>query len=250
MSQTYPSSLYKKIVAVQDNHFWFTGRNKMIESFVCDVTPKPYAHKSFLEVGCGTGIVMRVLEHMGFSCTGLDVNAAALSYASGITKGTLVRQSIFGYVPKKQFDVVGSFDVLEHIQQDSAFLRVCHRLLVPHGYLLLTVPAGMWLWSEVDAASGHVRRYEYDELVAKLQSAGFTVVSSLYWNVLLLPIYRLWHRHAAKHPKDVVAAHLKEMSPWVNVLLTWILSMEHALSRYIRFSIGATLVVCAQKRNV
>lgn len=255
MSHTYPSSLYATIASIEEDHFWFTSRNRMIASLIRVNISGPYSSKSFLEIGCGTGIVMATLERLGFIATGLDVNEKALSYAVKRTKGKLIRQSIFGFKPKKRYDIVGAFDVLEHIRDDEGFLRACHSLLSPKGYLLLTVPAGMSLWSPVDTLSGHQRRYEYEELFKKLTDAGFTVNSLEYWNFLLLPLYKIWHRQAGLpaqagfKSKDVVSSHLQKMPYLINILLIWIFELELILSRFIRFPFGATLVVCAQKGN-
>mgnify|MGYP001606282972 FL=1 len=221
----------------------------MIASLIRANIREPYTTKSFLEIGCGTGIVMAVLEGLGFIATGLDVNTKALSYAVKRTKGKLIRQSIFGFKPKKYYDIVGAFDVLEHIQDDMGFLRASYHLLSPDGYLLLTVPAGMHLWSPVDVASGHVRRYAYEELSTKLKEAGFTIQTIQYWNSLLLPVYKLWHQKTGDK-KDVVASHLQKMPYAINMVLKWIFLGELFLSRFIQFPRGATLVVCARKGNV
>jgi len=221
----------------------------MIASLIHANIVKPYSSKSFLEIGCGTGIVMATLERLGFIATGLDVNTKALSYAVKRTKGNLIRQSIFGFKPKKYYDIVGAFDVLEHIRDDEGFLKACHSLLSAKGHLLLTVPAGMSLWSPVDALSGHVRRYEYEELSKKLIDAGFTVNSLGYWNSLLLSLYSIWHRQLGLKKNDVVSSHLHKMPYTINVLLTWIFQFELFISRFVRFPFGATLVVCAQKGN-
>lgn len=249
MSSTYPSTLYKTIASVDTDHFWFTSRNRMIAAFIRSSIPH-HVGMRFLEVGCGTGIVIQTLERMGFICTGLDVNAQALAYAKKRTRGQLLRQSIFRYKTTSRYDVVGAFDVLEHIGDDVKFLQIAHRLLSPRGYILLTVPAGMWLWSGTDTASGHQRRYEKAALRQKLERAGFRVQSIVYWNTLLLPLYTLWHRHSGTNRKDVVAAHLQRMPRALNTLLEWVFSIELLLFSPIRLPIGATLVVCAQKREV
>jgi SAM-dependent methyltransferase len=246
MSSTYPSALYKTIASIDKDHFWFTSRNRMIEACIRSSLPH-YAGMRLLEIGCGTGIVLNALERMGFICTGLDVNAQALVYARKRTKGQLIRRSIFGYTTATKYDVIGAFDVLEHIGDDVKFLQICHRLLAPKGYILLTVPAGRWLWSRTDVASGHQRRYEEAELRHKLERAGFRVQKVGYWNALLLPLYALWHRQPGINKKDVVAAHLQRMPQAINTLLEWVFFIELRLSSWIRLPIGATLVVCAQK---
>lgn len=248
MSSTYPSSLYKIIATIDEDHFWFTSRGSMIKDFIGSFISHP-AGKQLLEVGCGTGIVMAQLEHMGFTCTGLDVNAQAIAYAKRRTKGRLVLQSIFRYTPTSSFDVVGAFDVLEHIGDERKFLSICHALLSSKGHLILTVPAGRWLWNETDRASGHMRRYERDELRDKLVRAGFTVQSMRYWNVLLFPLYALWHWISGMNRKDSVTAHLHRIPKWANTLLEWVFSVELFLFSRMQPPFGATLVVWAQKED-
>jgi 2-polyprenyl-3-methyl-5-hydroxy-6-metoxy-1,4-benzoquinol methylase len=247
MSHAYLSSMYDTIASVQEVHFWFRARNNMIASFIRRTVREPYDKKSFLEIGCGTGIVMHMLESMGFVCTGLDINKRALFYAAKRVKGTLLRQSIFTYKPSQRYDVIGAFDVLEHIKEDARFLQSCRTMLVESGTLLLTVPAGMWLWSDVDKASGHVRRYEKSVLTQKLVVAGFRVHTIRYWNSLLLPLYALWHHHSGLNKKDVVAYHVQKLPTLLNTVFAWVFACEQRLSRLIRFPFGATLVVCAQK---
>ena len=67
------------------------------------------------------------------------------------------------------------FDVIEHIDDDSAVLAKVRSMLARDAYLLLTVPAGAELWSAFDEAAGHYRRYTADELRAKLVAAGYRV---------------------------------------------------------------------------
>ena len=66
-----------------------------------------------------------------------------------------------------EFDVVGAFDVIEHIEDDRAVLREMHRAAVPGGGILLTVPQHPFLWSEFDRQARHVRRYTAPELREK-----------------------------------------------------------------------------------
>lgn len=249
MSHTYPTSLYQTIASVEDDHFWFVSRSRMIASFIRQHIKAPYTSLTFLEIGCGTGIVMEMLEKLGFETTGLDVNKKAISFALKRTRGKLVRTSIFGYTNTTRYNVVGAFDVLEHIRDDAKFLSACHRLLQSKGYLFLTVPAGMGLWSQVDTQSGHVRRYEYEELLTKLKTAGFRVTSIKYWNGLLLPLYKVWHQKKGVGNNDAVFSHMRPMPFVINTLLKWLFLLELLLSRFIRLKSGATLVVCAEKRN-
>ena len=238
MSKMYSASHYQHIDRVEREHFWFVGRNDVIVSLIRRCISDPNG-KTFLDVGCGTGVLLTRLSSMGFSPTGLDINARALSYAKQHTKGQLVRSSIFQYHPNVHFDSIGAFDVMEHIQDDSGFLARCNTLLKSHGYMFLSVPADPYLWSAVDVSSGHLRRYTKDGLRNLFAESGFRIHYMGYWNSLLLPMYILWRRLA----KDTIQTYLTQPNSIINRLLLWILHVE-GLGR---FPFGATLVVAAQK---
>ena len=74
-----------------------------------------------------------------------------------------------------RFDTVLAINVLEHTADDLGALRRAHALLQPGGRVIVFVPAGRELFGSMDRGIGHQRRYEKDELVAKLQQAGFEV---------------------------------------------------------------------------
>ena len=70
------------------------------------------------------------------------------------------------------FDLVGSFDVIEHIADDRSALVEQRRATTPDGYVIGAVPAGPSLWSAHDDEVGHQRRYTADSVAAALESAG------------------------------------------------------------------------------
>ena len=55
-----------------------------------------------------------------------------------------------------EFDVIGAFDVLEHIKEDEQVLVQMHRAVKSGGGIMLTVPQHMFLWSEQDVQAHHV----------------------------------------------------------------------------------------------
>jgi hypothetical protein len=87
-----------------------------------------------------------------------------------------------GFLPGA-LPAVGLFDVIEHIEDDVAFLRSVRTKLVPSGRVFLTVPAYSWLWSSEDVAAGHYRRYTIRTLTAALDEAGFRqeFMSYFFW---------------------------------------------------------------------
>ena len=85
-----------------------------------------------------------------------------------------------------EFDVMGAFDVLEHVEEDEQVLIQMRDALKPRGVMLLTVPQHAWLWSPV-ADSCHVRRYAAKELHVKVKAAGFEIVRSTSFVFSVLP---------------------------------------------------------------
>ena len=77
--------------------------------------------------------------------------------------------------PTATFDLIAIFEVLEHVDDDRALLRELARIAKPGATLAASVPMGMTHWTAWDDYAGHVRRYEPDELRAKLAAAGFAI---------------------------------------------------------------------------
>ncbi|HEX8251850.1 MAG TPA: bifunctional glycosyltransferase/class I SAM-dependent methyltransferase [Thermoanaerobaculia bacterium] len=88
------------------------------------------------------------------------------------------------------FDTITLINVLEHTADDVALLRRAAQLLVPGGRVVIFVPAGQSLYGSIDDALGHARRYERDELVAKLQQAGLEVEHVSFQNRIARAAWR------------------------------------------------------------
>jgi SAM-dependent methyltransferase len=140
-----------------------------------------------MEVGCGCGDLLKVLEAKGYSGMGIDMSEDAVAYANTQLSGVSIRAACC--MPEdvsQRFEVVIVSEVLEHQQDDSVFLLQLAELLQDGGRLLLTVPAHMNEWGANDDFCGHFRRYERDELHTKLAVAGFDDIVIYSYGV---PIY-------------------------------------------------------------
>ena len=79
-----------------------------------------------------------------------------------------------------ELDAIFSSNVLEHIEDDVFILKKMKDHLKKNGLIFLYLPANMKLWSQLDEAVGHYRRYEKKSLAAKLKKAGFKVMNIYY----------------------------------------------------------------------
>ena len=73
---------------------------------------------------------------------------------------------------ESEFDVIGAFDVLEHINEDTEVLAQIYTALKAEGLMLISVPQHPWLWSSLDEYACHVRRYTALDIQQKIEAAG------------------------------------------------------------------------------
>lgn len=181
---------FDRLAEVESRSFWFRARNQLIVALLARHLP---GARSVLEVGCGTGYVLRALhEDAGLAVTGTELHPAGLSRARQRHGGAELLQADARQLPfDAHFDAVAAFDVLEHIEEDAAVLRELRRATRPGGGLLLTVPQHSWLWSPADEESRHVRRYTRAELRRKVVAARFLPTLITSFVSILLPVMAL-----------------------------------------------------------
>jgi SAM-dependent methyltransferase len=183
---------------------------------------------------------------------GLELWFEGLKHARNRSGAALVQADIRNLPFRKQFDLVGMFDVLEHIPEDEATLRLAHGALRPGGQLLLTVPAHPSLWSYFDEAAHHCRRYSQEDLRSKLESAGFEVRFLTEFMASILPIVWTYRKLNTLRRKpgstQQLASDEFRLVPVVNGILTGMLYLEAQwVSRGHTLPAGTSLVVVARK---
>ena len=183
----------------ETRHFWFSARTRLVAWALRKYFPQC---RSLLDVGCGTGGMLAGLRPSinGVRAEAADALTSALMYARRRLPGIPLAQMDIGHLPyDREFDVVGAFDVIEHLDDDVGALREMHRTCTVGGGVIVTVPQHRFLWSHVDEHSRHRRRYARRELVGKLQHAGFVVERATSFVTLLIPALVLarWIRRDA-----------------------------------------------------
>jgi SAM-dependent methyltransferase len=261
-SETQPGgfdpSFFDRLSSIERRHFWFRARNNVIAGMARRVAATLPPGFVMLEVGCGTGNSLAVLER---SCpagivVGVDLWFEGLRYARQRTSCSLVQADLRLHPFTKQFDLIGAFDVIEHLPQDEEAMAGLRAMLAPGGRLLVTVPAHQSLWSYFDEASCHCRRYSSSELRAKLRRAGFEIDFLTQFMAGLFPFIWFGRRLArlSQHGSqssctapDLAARELRVI-PVLNQMLYWLCSWEAWwLSRGHSLPIGTSLAAVARK---
>ena len=183
----FDAGLVDVLARAEDDSFWFRSRNELIISTLGRAFP---GASTFLEVGCGTGFVLRGLHlaRPDLVLTGAELSADGLKVArERLPDVRLLELDVLAMPFEEAFDVVGAFDVIEHVEDDARALAGLLQAVRPGGGVLLTVPQHRWLWSAFDEVAGHHRRYSRDGLFAKLERAGFVDIRLTSFVTLLLP---------------------------------------------------------------
>ena len=224
-----------KSARLEKSHWWYAERRALVRRMMADVPPG-----RAVDVGCGSGGNTGVLRELGWQVAGLEYHPAAARLAS--TRGLPVVRGDARQLPFRDgcMDLVMSTDMWEHIDDDEAVARETVRVLRPGGRALIAVPCSMSLWSGHDVALGHVRRYERDELVALMESAGLSVQSVRSWNVLLRPVAKMRRR------SNDSASEMEDVNPVVNMGLRSVVALERWLP--VHRLPGISLVATAVKR--
>jgi SAM-dependent methyltransferase len=240
-----------RLVAAEDRHFWFRARNQIIAALIgpsIEALPDGFR---ILEVGCGSGNVLRVLQRLGRNrgvVEALELSPEAAEVARARTGLTVTNGYLSDLDASASFDIIAAFDVLEHIADEEGVLQQVRDRLVPGGRLVLTVPAHQTLWSSFDVASGHVRRYVPATLSRALRTAGFRVEYMSYFMSLLFPPMWMRRRLAHRDSKDMAATLDSEFQivPVVNTIAYELLRSEAAaVGRRWRLPMGTSLIAVA-----
>jgi SAM-dependent methyltransferase len=103
---------------------------------------RQYKNKGrLLDVGSGFGFFLSDMGERGWEVMGVEISQRAIDYARNVPRLTIhpgpLEKVAF---PENDFDVVSSFYVIEHLPDPMAFLKECHRILKPGGFLVLRYP--------------------------------------------------------------------------------------------------------------
>ncbi len=238
---------YPIMFRIEESHWWYTGRRKILSSFVEDICRRVTDRRPrILDVGCGTGANLLMLSKYG-DAEGVDVSEDALAFCRerGLDNVKLGAAEELPY-DDGTFDLVTALDVVEHLDDDLAGLREMRRVLRPGGRVLLFVPTFMFLWGLQDDVSNHRRRYRMPELRRVLEQAGFEIERTTYANItFFMPILamrklmRLTGIKAASENNINVSA--------LNGVLARMLGAESWLLKYANIPFGVSGLCVARK---
>jgi SAM-dependent methyltransferase len=235
-----PPERLARIGELEGWHFWFAGRRVLVERLLERSVPPG---EPVLDVGCGTGSMVRSLGERGYRVAGLDLVLPRLHVSGdGRLPAARLMQGSATAVPVRDASVSGVLllDVLEHVDDRAALLEVS-RVLRPGGAAVITVPAMPFLWSHRDVAAGHLRRYTRASLVRAVREAGLRLEELRFYQFLLFPLV-LASRLLGRRPESE-----EHPPPRLNRALSAVARAEARWGDRVRWPWGSSLVAVARK---
>jgi SAM-dependent methyltransferase len=180
--------VYQQMAELDDRHWWYRARRRIIAELIRREAQLP-ANAKVLEIGCGTGHNLAMLAGFGHvEGLELDDEARAISEKRLGRKVMSAPLPELAGVPDRHYDLIGAFDVIEHIGDDRAALASIACKLKPGGKFVMTVPAHQWMWSAHDVVNHHKRRYSKRSLKALVDGSPLKLDKVGYFNSLLFPL--------------------------------------------------------------
>ena len=189
--------VYEQMAELDERHWWYCARRDVVAALIRRVV-RPPKDAAILEIGCGTGHNFNMLREFG-SVAALELDDAARAIAEKRLGHAILRAPLpeLEGVPKHHYDMIGAFDVIEHVDDDKAAVGSIAQRLKPGGKFVMTVPAHQWMWSAHDSVNHHKRRYSKRGLKALIESSPLKLEAAGYFNSLLFPV-AIAERMAAK----------------------------------------------------
>lgn len=166
-------------------HWWWRAREEYLERLLVRLIGTEDIGATF-DFGCGDGLFFPILQRFSRErARGFEAERSLLD-ASGPWFDRIETGAFHDDASEHgRYGLVVALDVLEHLQDPAATMRILRARLRRGGWFIATVPAFPQLWTAHDDINHHHRRYRLPDLEALIRDSGLQVVESRYFFVWL-----------------------------------------------------------------
>ncbi len=237
---------YVNLMRIEKDHWFYRGKRELVRGWIERVGALG-AEELLVDCGAGTGLFA---EEMRDRCRVLavDDHDESLELARAAFPRLEVRRGSCTTLPvgDGEASCVTALDVIEHVADDAAAIGEFVRILRPGGLLVITVPAFRSLWSDWDVALHHQRRYDRNELRARLTRPDLEILDQRFVNGLVFPlvwlIRRVVPRAAAGTPRSEDRVPPGPLNAWMRHWFVF-----EATQRIVRLPFGVGQLAVARK---
>jgi SAM-dependent methyltransferase len=238
--------VYQQMADLDERHWWYRARREVLAELIRREA-RPPANAAILEIGCGTGHNLAMLSEFGH-VDGLELDDEARALSEKRLGRAVMSAPLpeLADVPKGHYDLIGAFDVIEHIDDDAAALASIAMRLKPGGKFVMAVPAHQWMWSAHDVVNHHKRRYSKPALRRLIEASPLVLVKLGYFNSLLFPLAVV--ERAASKLRGKEDADVKLPPAPLNAALEKVFAAERYLVGRLPLPPGLSLFAVAEAR--
>jgi len=238
---------YARMAQHEQSYWWHVGRLEIIQTYLKHVS-RNKSNSAILNIGCGTGGTIGTLEQFG-DVDNVDTSDDAIAFVKARGYKNIIKiDDIALPFEDKTYDIVGAFDVLEHIEDHERALSEWKRVLKDDGAIVITVPAYQWLWSEHDISLHHRRRYTVRSLMAVAAEAGLRPERKSYAIGFSLPLVAGFRfaRKATGRKGDPETSYVP-VPRVINEIFTTLLKIEAKIHNVASLPAGTSVIAILRK---
>ena len=238
-SEEYLSDLYTSL-----GDFRYDFRNFNLVNMILPLIQG----EKVLDIGCGSGFLLKMLKDKGRTIYGVEPNEKLVRFSReqfgdlNIVKAPAEEIAKLGF----KVDTVVMMDVLEHIEDDREQLKKISDCLNEGGRLVIVVPAFRFLFGKRDINNGHFRRYSKNELLNKIEGAGFQVLTMRYWNAMAFLPY-VYYEKLLKRELNTDMRTSKEKGVLKGIIWHLLNHWFRFVENKVSFGFGLSLICVAEK---
>jgi SAM-dependent methyltransferase len=238
--------LYQQMAELDEHHWWYRARRQILADLIRRETRLP-ADARILEIGCGTGHNLAMLSGFGH-VDGLELDDEARTVSEKRLGRKVMSAPLpeLAGVPDRHYDLIGTFDVIEHIDDDRAAVASIAAKLKPGGKFVMTVPAHQWMWSAHDVVNHHKRRYSKHALRTLIETSPMKLEKLGYFNSFLFPLAVA--ERAASKLRGKEDADMRLPPAPLNAVLELVFGTERYFVGRLPLPLGLSLFAVASAR--
>ena len=161
---------------------------------------KDYLNGSLLEVGAGKGGLASKYLNLLDDITLIEPDKKLYNFLKKkFNKKKISIQNKSIKKLKEKYDVIIYFDVLEHIKKDFQEIELASKKMNKDSYLIFSVPAFQFFYSDFDKSVGHYKRYNKKDFLKFSKKNNLEIKKLIYYDsigflfLLLNKIFSLKH---------------------------------------------------------
>lgn len=237
---------------IEQSYWWFVGKQFLVKSVMKRLCINSRERGKILDIGCGTGVILKLIEDFGVAC-GMEMSSEAIRFLQQRNLNLIVQSDANQIIPFRNniFSVITCLDVLEHLDNDLSLIEEMFRVCKPGGHVVITVPAFQILWSPHDVALHHKRRYTKKQILRMIHQLNWRVINCSYYNaILFFPILgiRILKKYLS-NKKLARSDFFVTLPAWLNRALCLLFLCEMFSLKYLKFPFGVSLLLILQKPN-